>query len=79
MTEEQELLAQGIRRAIAFIPGTRLQKSAKLGVSPYTIQKWEYAAAKPTDDHMARLARLASEAAPQYGIDQQWIRNGGKH
>jgi transcriptional regulator with XRE-family HTH domain len=43
---------------------------SRLGVSNYAIQKWVAGVSAPTDENLARLARLS-------GMDQETIRNAG--
>ena len=63
-------LSTGIRAALALIPGPKYQKCARLGISLPTYDKWVNGVSEPSEQNMARLARMA-------GVDQEWVRNGG--
>lgn len=70
MPEQRALLVQGIRAALARLPGTKLDRCARLGVSVPTLDRWRSGAGVPSEQNLARLARLAD-------VEQSWIRNGG--
>ncbi|WP_363094365.1 helix-turn-helix transcriptional regulator [Pseudonocardia sp. 73-21] len=65
------LAAVGLRRAIARINATQTEIARRLGCSVEMIRRYRAGIAFPTDERLARLARLA-------GVDQDWIRNGGE-
>jgi transcriptional regulator with XRE-family HTH domain len=71
MSEQRAMLVQGIRAALARLPGTKNDKCARLGVSVPTLDRWRSGAGEPSEQNLARLARLA-------GVEQEWIRNGGQ-
>ena len=64
-------IRSGVVQALAMIPGTKLEKCKRLGVSVVTLDRWRTEAGTPSEQNLARLARLA-------GVDQEWIRNGGR-
>jgi transcriptional regulator with XRE-family HTH domain len=64
-------LTNGIRAALGRIAGPKYAKCASLGISLNTYDKWFHGVSQPTDENLARLARLAR-------VDQEWIRNGGQ-
>ena len=63
-------ITAGVAAAVNMIPGTRIEKCRRLGVSVPTLDRWRAGVGQPTEENLARLARLA-------GVDQEWIRNGG--
>lgn len=70
--QQRMTLAKGIQAALARVPGTsRLQKCSRLGVTPYALDKWITGVSQPTEQNLARLARLAN-------VEQEWIRAGGQ-
>lgn len=71
MQEDRARLAQGIRLAVATLSGSKLDRAARLAISPHTLDRWLAGAAKPTEERLARLARVS-------GMPQEQIRNGGK-
>jgi len=48
-----------------------MAKCAVLGVSLLTLDRWVNGVSTPTEENLARLARLAK-------VEQEWIRNGGQ-
>ena len=65
-------LTTGIRAAVSLVPGSsRMAKCAVLGVSLLTLDRWVNGVSTPTEENLARLARLAK-------VEQEWIRNGGQ-
>jgi transcriptional regulator with XRE-family HTH domain len=66
---QRQLLAQGIRTAFARMKGKKLEKCARLQVSPYAVDKWMNGVSTPSEENLARLARHS-------GIEQEDIRNG---
>lgn len=68
MPEERARLVSGIRAALALIVGTKLEKAARLGVSDYTIDRWNAGSSAPSEKNLTRIARLA-------GVEQEDIRN----
>lgn len=69
--EQRMKLAKGIQIAFSRVHGTgKLDRCARLGISNYAIDKWVAGASAPTDQNLARLARLS-------GMDQETIRNAG--
>lgn len=69
--EQRMRLARGIEIAFSRVQGnSKLDRCARLGVSNYAIQKWVAGVSAPTDENLARLARLS-------GMDQETIRNAG--
>jgi transcriptional regulator with XRE-family HTH domain len=64
-------IAAGVRAALERLPGSKLEKCSRLGVSAYTLDRWRAGVGEPRAENLARLARVA-------GVDQEWIRNGGR-
>jgi transcriptional regulator with XRE-family HTH domain len=70
--EARQTVARGIQAALTRVPGnSRLQKCSRLGVTPYALDKWITGVSTPSEQNLARLARLAN-------VEQEWIRNGGQ-
>lgn len=63
-------IAYGVRAALSRIKGTQTDKAIRLGVSPTTLRNWKSGVVEPTEENLARIARLA-------GVEQEWIRSGG--
>ncbi|RTL64436.1 MAG: XRE family transcriptional regulator [Pseudonocardiaceae bacterium] len=63
-------MSQGIRLALAMMPQvTKLDRAARLGVNPYTLDRWTSGASTPTPSNIARLSAAS-------GVSAEEIRNG---
>lgn len=60
----------GLRYALSLVSDTQTGQARALKVSVPTITRWRAGVATPTDENMAKLARLSK-------LDQETIRNGG--
>jgi len=70
MDIEVNPLHEGVRLALLRVPGTRMDKAARLGVSLYTLDKWQRGVTTPAEQNLARISRVS-------GMSQEAIRNGG--
>ena len=69
MPDDLPPLAIGLRQAIAKIGRTRAEQCRRIGVTPTTLVRWCDGSVKPSEQNLARVARLS-------GISQEEIRSG---
>lgn len=69
--EQRQLFAKGIGVAFNLVPGSnKLDKCSRIGVTPYMFDKWKAGVSQPSEEKLARLARVS-------GLSQEAIRQGG--
>lgn len=69
--EQRMTFAKGIRLAFDRVNGnSKLERCSRIGVTPYALDKWTAGVSQPSEEKLARLARVS-------GMDQETIRMGG--